>query len=306
MDAIARASIDDAPAARDARALKLASGRQLGYAEFGDLEGLPVLALHGTPGSRLMFALADEPARQRQLRVISPDRAGYGLTTFKRCDSLAETVDDVRALVDALGLDRFAVLGVSGGGPHAVAVAAAMPERVALLALVSPMGPIADLRGKIRMGGLHKLLFSRIGRSKPARASFFWTVRNLVKWAPDVAYSVLAQRVTPSDRVLIAREDVRSNLQAALREGLRPGISGALQDLRLFCEPWHIDLEAIDVPAVLWQGSDDTIVPPDASYELARMLPRCRLEVAEGAGHYWGFGQFAPILEEVAAALRPA
>jgi pimeloyl-ACP methyl ester carboxylesterase len=289
---------------RTSEVLSLADGRQLGYAAFGARDGLPVLALHGTPGSRLMFGLADEPARQRHLRVISPDRAGYGLTTFKRCNSLAETVDDIRALVEALGLDRFAVLAVSGGGPHAVAVAASIPERVAFLGLVSPMGPIADLRGKIKMGGLHKLLFTRIGCSEQARTSFFWTVRNLVKWAPDVAYRILAQRVTPSDRLLIAREDVRDNLKAALREGLRPGIAGALQDLRLFCEPWGIDLGRIDVPGVLWQGSDDTIVPPDAAYELARMLPRCELAVAQGAGHYWGFGQFDTILNAVAAALR--
>jgi pimeloyl-ACP methyl ester carboxylesterase len=266
---------------------------------------LPVLALHGTPGSRLMFALADGPARQRELRVISPDRAGYGLTHFATRHSLSETVGDVRELADALGLDRFAVLGVSGGGPHAVAVAAAMPDRAAFLALVSPMGPIADLRGQIHMGSVHKLLFSRIGRSPQARSSFFWTVRNLVRWAPDVAYRILAQRVTPSDRLLIARVDVRNNLQAALREGLRPGVAGALQDLRLFCEPWRIEFGKIDVPAVLWQGSDDTIVPPDASYALARMLPHCRLEVARGAGHYWGFGQFAAILDTVGAALRP-
>jgi pimeloyl-ACP methyl ester carboxylesterase len=125
-----------------------------------------------------------------------------------------------------------------------------------------------------------------------------------VKWAPDVAYRILAQRVTPSDRLLLAREDVRDNLRAALREGLRPGIAGALQDLRLFCEPWRIDLQTVDVPAILWQGSADTIVPPEASYALAQLLPRCRLEVAQGAGHYWGFGQFGLVLDEVATALR--
>ena len=306
MDTIVRERAEAPGAARHSRVLTLPDGRQLGYAEFGDPHGLPVLALHGTPGSRLMFALADEAARKRGLRVISPDRAGYGLTTFRRCNRLSETVDDVRALVEALGLDQFAVLGVSGGGPHAVAMAAAMPTRIALLALVSPMGPISDLRGKIRMGGLHKLLFSRLGRSPRARAAFFWTVRNLVRWAPDVAYRILAHRVTPSDRLLLAREDVRDNLRAALREGLRPGIAGGLQDLRLFCAPWRIDPGTVDVPAVLWQGSDDTIVPPEASYALARMLPRCRLEVAQGAGHYWGFGQFDMILDEVAAALGQA
>jgi pimeloyl-ACP methyl ester carboxylesterase len=263
-----------------------------------------VLAIHGTPGSRLMFALSDQAARERGLRIVAPDRAGYGLTTFRHCATFEETTEDVRALADALGWERFAAIGVSGGGPHVIAFAASMPGRVALLALVSPMGPIAELCSHIRLSRLHRLLFTRIGRSPQSRAAFFWSVRSLVTWAPDVAYRILAKRITASDRSVLARSEVRANLQAALREALRPGIDGALQDLRLFCAPWGVTLESIDAPAMVWQGSDDTIVPPDAAYHLARALPNCRLHVAAAAGHYWGFGQFGPILDIVASGLR--
>lgn len=291
---------------RSAQTLSLADCRQLGYAEFGAADGLPLITLHGTPGSRLMFALADEPARQRDLRVISPDRAGYGLTGFKPCTSLADTVDDVRALADALGLDCFAVLGVSGGGSHAVAVAAAMPERVRLLALVSPCGPIAEHAGEIAMTALNKLIFNQIGLSPKASSTFFWALRNLVLWSPEAAYRTLLQHVTPADKALLARPDVKANLQATFQEGLRPGIEGAERDLSLFCVPWGLKLEEIETPALLWQGSADTVVPPDAAYHLALRLPNCRLQVIPAAGHYWGFGQFAPILDRVVAALRPS
>jgi pimeloyl-ACP methyl ester carboxylesterase len=289
---------------RTSRVQRLADGRRIGYAEFGDARGAAVLAIHGTPGSRFMFALTDRAARARGLRIIAPERPGYGLSDFRREDTLGSAAEDMRGFADALGLDRFAVIGVSGGGPHAIATAASMPDRTALLALVSPVGPIADCHARIRLSKLHRLIFTRMGGSDPACAAFFWSLRNLVRWAPGVAYRALMQRVSPSDRAVLARDEVKANLQAALREGLRPGIDGARQDLRLFCAPWGLPLREIDVPAVVWQGSDDAIVPPDGAYHLAETLPNCRLDIIQGGGHYWVFGQFERVLDAVQAALR--
>jgi pimeloyl-ACP methyl ester carboxylesterase len=303
MDSVVRA---EEPAASDrrARVMRLADGTRIGYAEFGHMQGRPVLAIHGTPGSRYMFALTDQPARERGLRIIAPERPGYGLSDYRRKDALMHTAEDVAALTDALGLERFALIGVSGGGPHAIATAASMPDRVALLALISPVGPVAECHRCIRMTPMHRLVFTRMGRSKRACASFFWSLRGVVRWAPGVAHAALMQRVTPSDRKILTRPDVRANLRAAIKEGLRPGINGALQDLRLFCGPWGLTLAEIDVPTVMWQGSDDTIVPPAAAYHLAEALPNCRLDVVQGAGHYWVFAQFARVLDAVQGALR--
>jgi pimeloyl-ACP methyl ester carboxylesterase len=295
---------DPVGADRHSRVFRLADGRRLAYAEFGDPHGLPVLALHGTPGSRLMFALTDQGARERGLRIVAPERPGYGLSDFHRLDTLPQMAEDVKALTDALELRRFALIGVSGGGPPALAAAASLGPRIALLALVSPVGPIAECHGRIRMSRLHRLIFTKMGRSPRACATFFWSLRSLVRWAPGVAYRALTQRVTQSDRRVLARPEVRANLQAAIREGLRPGISGALQDLRLFCAPWGLKLADIDVLAVMWQGSDDTIVPPQAAYHLAETLPNCRLDVIQGAGHYWVFDQFGRVLDAAQAALR--
>jgi pimeloyl-ACP methyl ester carboxylesterase len=293
-----------AKADRVSRVQRLADGRRIGYAEFGDPNGATVLAFHGTPGSRLMFALTDPAARARGLRIIAPERPGYGLSDFRRRTSLAQTADDITAFADALGLDRLAMIGVSGGGPFAVAAAASMPDRTVLLGLISPVGPIADCHGRIRMSRQHRLIFTRIGRSPPAIASFFWSLRSLVRFAPGVAYRALMQRVPRSDRVVLARAEVKANLQAALREGLRPGIDGARQDLRLFCGAWGLALDDIDAPTIVWQGSDDPIVPPGAAYHLAERLPNCRLDVIQGGGHYWVFGAFERVLDAVQVALR--
>jgi pimeloyl-ACP methyl ester carboxylesterase len=293
-----------AAADRSSRVHRVTGGRQVGYAEYGDPHGLPAIALHGTPGSRFMFALTDEAGRTRGLRLIAPERPGYGLSDSHHFETLAETAGDVEALADALGLDRFSLIGVSGGGPHAIATSALLKDRILRLALVGPVGPIADCGDHIRMSHLHHLIFTRMAPSRHASGAFFATLRTLLDWAPSVAYHILMQRVTAGDRDVLHRPEVRANLQAAIREGLRTGVEGALQDLRLYCGPWDLKLAEINVPTFMWQGSDDTIVPADAAYRLAGALPNCRLEVIEGAGHYWVFGEFDRVLDAVREAWR--
>ena len=289
----------------DTNVLRLHDGRRIGYAEYGDPDGLPVFALHGTPGSRFMFALTNEAAQERGLRLIAPERPGYGLSEFRHADSLGDIATDVVALADALGIGRCAIIGVSGGGPHAVAAAAALRERVALLALISPVGPIAFGANTISLSFMHKIIFLRMGRSPSLCRGFFYGLRAVLRFAPDFARGLLKRRVPPSDRAMFARPEVLANLQDAVREGLRRDLDGAVQDLRLFTRSWDMTLAELDVPAVLWQGSDDPIVPPEAAYLLARSLPRCRLEVIEEAGHYWIFGRFNMVLDAAAAALAP-
>lgn len=292
------------PANKHTQILRLPDGRQIGYAEYGDPDGLPVLALHGTPGSRFMFALTDAAAQERGLRLIAPERPGYGLSDARYADTLADIAADVVALADALGIGRCAIIGVSGGGPHAVVTAAALKGRVALLALISPVGPIADAGDEISMSFAHKLVFRKLARSPSLCRGFFYGLRAVLRVAPDFARGLLKRRVPPSDRAVFARPEVLANLQAAVREGLRQGVDGAVQDLRLFTRSWDMTLAELDVPAVLWQGSDDTIVPPEAAYRLARSLKHCRLEVIEDAGHYWIFGRFNMVLDAAADALR--
>src|SRR5262249_15001023 len=148
---------------RTSLSLGLPDGRRLSYAEFGDFRGLPVLAIHGTPGSRFMFGLTDQAARERGLRVIAPDRPGYGHSEYRRNASLMRAAEDFISLADALQLKRLAVIGVSGGGPHAIATVSGMPDRVALLALVSPVGPVAECRKQVRMSRMHRLIFTGMG-----------------------------------------------------------------------------------------------------------------------------------------------
>lgn len=125
-------------------------GRRVGIAEYGDPAGRPVLALHGAPACRLMFAAADGEACARALRIIAPDRPGYGLSDSDTQASLADRANALVRLADTLGLERFAILAVSGGAPYAVALAQRLGRRCSVLAVVSPMGPIAEVLAKSR------------------------------------------------------------------------------------------------------------------------------------------------------------
>ncbi len=224
-----------APVAADrlSRVHVLSCGRRV---EYGDLKGLPVFALHGTPGSRLMFALSDHAARDRGLRLIAPERPGYGLSDYRHSATLFDHARDIATLAEALGFEQFAIIGVSGGGPYAVAVAAALPRRVTLLALV---GPIADHGRQIRMSRGRRLLFGNLVRLPVVLRAIFFGLRNLLHLAPELAYRGLMARVSQSDRAILARDDVKAPARGRVRgiaaryRGRRAGCNAILRAVGL-------------------------------------------------------------------------
>ena len=145
--------------------LRLADGRALGFRVYGDPAGAPLLFLHGTPGSRLEFAIGHDAGRELGLALVAPDRWGYGLSDVPETPSLPAFAADMAALMDHLGHRRFAVGGISGGGPYAAAVAACLASRVTALALVSPVGPIADPAVPPSLSRFHRFCFTVLPRS---------------------------------------------------------------------------------------------------------------------------------------------
>lgn len=288
----------DHAADREAGVLGLADGRKVGYADYGARDGQPVLALHGTPGSRLMYRLADGPARERGLRLVAPDRPGCGQSSMRQAHGFSAWSSDLAAIADALGIGRFAAIGVSGGGPYAAACAARLAPRVRALALVSPVGP-PQPRNALSLP--HRVIFRGLASSDWLSLATFRAIRFALDHAPDLAYQGLVSRSAAADKPILLKPQVKASLLAAMGEGLRPGIAGAAQDLRLFATGWDTDLAAVAAPAGLWQGSDDRTVPPAAAYALAARIPGCELVRLAGAGHYWVFDHFADVLDWVAA-----
>jgi len=285
--------------------LKLPDGTAVGLAEYGDPQGEPVLALHGAPASRLMYAVADEPARRLGLRLFALDRPGYGLTPPDRHPTLAGRTEWHMRVAAALGLDRFAVLGISGGAPYAVALSSRLGDRLKALSLVCPLGPVADFAAE--SGARENPGIARGQRffflSLPRRHSALLhagasLVAFAYKLAPWTFGSVVRRTLGAPDARILSQPHVRRRLIAMVSEALRSGPGGGIADLTIFAEPWNVDYAGIAAPVTIWQGMADPVVPVAASLYLAQSIPGCRLHRIEGAGHYWVFDHVEEVLAE--------
>jgi pimeloyl-ACP methyl ester carboxylesterase len=284
--------------------LRLGDGRALGFRVWGDAGGQPLLFLHGTPGSRLKFSIAHQTGQRLGLAIVAPDRWGYGLTDPHPSPSLRAFAEDMAALMDHLGHRRFAVGGISGGGPYAAAVAAQLASRVSALALISPMGPIADADCWRALSRFHRLSFAALSRRPRITGAVFRMFRLSLVRSPRIAARLATLRAGARDRALFARPDVAGRLLGSFREGLRPGMDGPKTDLRVFAAPWGVDLSAIRAPARLWIGTTDTAVPLAAARLLARSINECELEELPGEGHFWVAANYGEVLEWVAQRLN--
>lgn len=281
--------------------LTLSRGRDIGLARYGQIGGTPVVAFHGAPACRLMFDVAEQSARKLGLELICPDRPGYGLTPLDRQPSLASRTQMHLALVDALGLERFHLLGVSGGGPYAVALAAAIPERVVGMALVSPIGPVADLMGQ---GGpsvhpFHRWFFLRLPHRKRLLGINSAVSARLFKRAPRFFARLFARSLGSADQAVLKQSHVERSLIRMTQGSLQQGVLGATTDLRIFSSPWNVQFDDVTCPTLLWQGTADRIVPSSVSLALADKLPDCEAIRLAGHGHFWVYDHVGDVLSRL-------
>jgi pimeloyl-ACP methyl ester carboxylesterase len=258
--------------------------------------------LHGTPGSRLKFSVAHDPARRLGLRIIAPDRWGYGLTSVHPEPSLPAFAADITWLADRLEVATFAVAGVSGGGPYAAATAALLDNRVTALALISPVGPIAEPGADLPLTLFHRFCFTTLARSPRAVHTIFAAFGWAMARSPAIACRVVTLRAPPVDRRIMRRPDVGSRLLAAFAEGLRDGADGPAIDLAVFARSWNVDPGSIRARTRIWIGTADTNVPIPAAQALARRIPDCELTELSGEGHLWVSLHYEDVLGWIAAA----
>jgi pimeloyl-ACP methyl ester carboxylesterase len=295
--------------------IEFPDGRRFGLATYGAEGGLPILALHGAPASRIMFDVADEPAKRLGLTLYCPERPGYGATPNGGEPTLATRVMDLAAIVDKLSLDRFAVVGVSGGGPYAVALSALLQDRVAGLGLVSPVGPIAQFASAHKSGAVddrygelshgHRMYFLELPKHRRLAAIQAEIGAHVFKVAPQPFTKVFARTLTESDTQILSKPHVQQSLVSMTLEALRQGPAGGLADLKIYSKPWQVDFDSITAPAILWQGTRDRIVPAAVSMWLSELIPNCRLERLEGSGHFWIYDHVAEVLAAIAEISSP-
>jgi pimeloyl-ACP methyl ester carboxylesterase len=280
----------------DPRTIQLRDGRTLAYSDSGDADGFPVISCHGTPSCRLPGAWADA-ARHAGARFVQPDRPGYGRSDFHPGLTLLEWARDVAELADALGLERFAVVGTSGGGPYAAACGYGHRDRVAALAMVCGMGPFWDApevdRCATEQSGAWIRELVDLGRADEAQAvahareeceqDAAMVDRDPEEW---VRFWFTNDEMPEADREASARPDVRDWHFAAVREALRSGIEGYVQDeLILTVRPWGFRVEDIAIPTYVWHGEADTLVPVGSARYVAGAISGCRARFLPGEGH---------------------
>jgi len=272
--------------AKTENTLPLPDGRTLGWAEFGDPGGKPVLYCHGFPGSRLEAELTNTAAGRHGLRIVAPDRPGYGLSDFQPGRTLASWPADLAHLADALGIDTFAVLGISGGGPYAAACAHKLPRRLTGVGIVCGLGPtdrhlLRQMKAPARWG-------FGIARHAPAlaRLLFGGPVGRIMGRKPEAVLRLLSVSAPEADRQALCRPGVRNILTASIREAFRQGGAGAACDLCLFARPWGFDPAQAKAPVRLWHGEQDPTVPAAMGRHLAERIPGCHGEFLAGEGHF--------------------
>lgn len=276
-------------AASDDRAregtIDLGGGRVLGYREYGEAPGMPVVYLHGMPGSRLDPVALDEEYRQLGLRVVALERPGYGLSTARRTWGLLDWPGDAAIAADRLGIERFAVLGYSSGGKYAAACAHAFPDRVTAAAIVSGVGPPSIPRFRDGLGATDRLSMTLASRARPLALAYWRFARLLARRSPERFLAEFEKELSGPDKAAFADPNVRDIVLGTAREAMRAGVAGIVDDSAIQARPWGFDLGKIQPPVQVWHGDNDEIVPLHHATYLAESIPNATLTVLEGLGH---------------------
>ncbi|HEY3611294.1 MAG TPA: alpha/beta hydrolase [Pseudonocardiaceae bacterium] len=266
--------------------IELPDGRVLGYEEWGDPDGLPLFSLHGTPGCRLTRTPDATLWARLQLRVVTVDRAGYGLSSPLVGRRVGHAAGDIAALADVLGIGRFAVSGVSGGGPHSLACAAELGDRVLGCVAASSAAHVEpdEVAGLIAINRESHRVFAEEGRDGITR--LITKLRDEVLAQPTNPLTSLIADAPSADQEWDARSDVRAIRREAIAEALRPGPDGWIDDsMSLFGPDWGFDPSRITCPTTFWHSTDDANSPITAVERLRKQIPGARLRTWQGEGH---------------------
>ena len=254
----------------------------------GALDGLPVFLLHGTPGSRSGPRPRTSVLYRQGIRLISYDRPGYGGSTRMQNRRVADAAADVAAIADRLGLGPFAVVGRSGGGPHALACAALLPHRVARVAVLVGLAPwnADDLDWYEGMAEANARKHVTADRGT---ADLMHEIRALAEQTaaePESLIEELRTQMSEPDLRFMQNVTYRRMLVKSYAEALRVGPYGWLDDILAFRGEWGFALDTIEPPVRLWHGAHDTFSPASHTRWLAQRIPRAEVHVQHDAAHF--------------------
>jgi pimeloyl-ACP methyl ester carboxylesterase len=273
-------------------AVTVRDGRTVAYGEFGDPNGATVLMCHGSAESRL-FEVDPAWTATTGVRVITPDRPGFGRSDPQPGRTLAGWAEDAEDLVDALGIGDFAVLGWSGGGPHALATAYGLGPRVRKVAIVGSTGPVHLVPAAYDMLTPPLRALADMPRDDP-RAIAEIVLAVAQEWVDDPEAFTLGGDPQPDDAAIEAHAEWGPNLVAQIREGLRRADGIAWDSAALHCE-WGFAVDDVTQPCDLWHGTDDRVCPFAYAEWYAKTLPEATLHAIPG-GHFIAYSSWRDIV----------
>lgn len=279
----------------------LRDGRRIGFAEFGDPRGRAIVWLHGTPGARRQIPHeARAIAVEHGARIIGIDRPGIGSSTRHSYPNIRAFADDLESVADALGLDTMAVIGLSGGGPYALAAGAVLKERVAALGILGGVAP--TIGPDAIQGGLVSLAVRFSWLLEHGQAPLGFALANLIRGIRPLASPGLElyARVSPEgDRRLLGRPEFKAMFIDDILNGSKRQIHAPIADAIAFTREWGFDASDVEVPVIWWHGDADHIIPFAHGRHMVSRLPSAELRVLAGESHLGGLG----IGEEVVGTL---
>jgi pimeloyl-ACP methyl ester carboxylesterase len=284
--------------------ITLTDGREL-EVEVSGPDGGPVLVFHhGTPGGSEQMRAMARAAEARGLRLVTWSRPGYGASTRQAGRSVADVVADTAAVLDHLGAESCLVAGWSGGGPHALACGALLPDRVRGVLCIAGVAPYAA-EGLDFLAGMGEDNIEEFGAALEGEHALRpWLDAQrpeMLELTADAVADSLGNLVPPVD-VAVLTGEFAEDLASEFRQALSVGVDGWLDDDLAFTRPWGFELADIAVPTYLWQGSDDLMVPFAHGRWLAGRIPDVTAHLEQGEGHLSiGIGALDRMLDELAA-----
>ncbi|WP_174514786.1 alpha/beta fold hydrolase [Streptacidiphilus anmyonensis] len=282
--------------------VKTPDGRTLAAVIWGRSHQDPVFLIHGTPGSRLGQLPVERQLDRLNVRVITFDRPGYGQSDRLPGRRVRDAADDVAAVADHLRLDAFGVVGRSGGGPHALACAALLPERVTRTAVMVSLAP-RDAEGLDWYQGMtdSNIEAYRAAEAGPQRLRPLLAARiDGIREQPRTLIQALRSELPPADLNVIRDPGIRSSLARNYAEAVRVGDDGWNDDVLAFVRPWGFDPAEIKGRVDLWHGEDDVFSPVEHTRWLAAHIPGAHMMVEPGAAHFAAWRLLPDILCRVA------
>jgi pimeloyl-ACP methyl ester carboxylesterase len=285
--------------------VKTEDGRLLSVDVTGDADGKPVFLLHGTPGSRLGPRPRGSLLHRLGIQLISFDRPGYGQSDRKPGRRVADAAADVAAIADAYGLGSFAVAGRSGGGPHALACAALLPERVKRAAVLVSLAP-READGLDWFGGMADSnvdAYAGVEGRLDRVVDRLTAAADVIRDDPASLIAGLEAELTDDDRQVVADAGIRSLLMRAYSEALRNSAHGWIDDVRALRTPWGFDPASVEVPVLLWHGERDVFSPVGHSLWLGERIRDSTVIVKSDAAHFSALRVLPDVLQWLVADL---